>query len=219
MPDLPRTRLRIGVLDYGSGNLHSAVKALEAAGAEVILGTVDQIADCDGVVVPGVGAFAACMDGLRAAGGDSLIRDRIAAGRPVLGICVGHQVMFAAGHEHGVDREGVGALPGTVDRLTSTRLPHMGWNTVEAGKGSRLFTDPDERYYFVHSYGVRALPAGFTGIASWTEHEGDRFVAAVEAGPLTSVQFHPEKSGQAGARLLRRWFEQVDATAGQVPIG
>ena len=202
----------IGVLDYGSGNLHSAVKALEAAGARVILGSAEQIADCDGVVIPGVGAFAACMDGLEAAAGDVLVRERLAAGRPVLGICVGHQVMFAAGHEHGADRVGIGVLPGTVDRLVSPRLPHMGWNTVDPAPGSRLFTEPGQRYYFVHSYGVRDLPADFTGWATWAEHQGDRFVAAVEDGPLTSVQFHPEKSGAAGGRLLRRWLEGVAAT-------
>lgn len=201
----------VGVLDYGSGNLHSAVKALEAAGAQVVLGGVDEIADCDGVLVPGVGAFAACMDGLAAARGNELVRRRLAAGRPVLGICVGHQVMFADGHEHGIDRDGIGVLPGTVEQLTSRRLPHMGWNTVEPGEGSRLFTDPRERYYFVHSYGVRSIPDDFEGTVTWAEHDGDRFVAAVESGPLTTLQFHPEKSGQAGAELLRRWLQQVVA--------
>lgn len=208
MPE-PRPQPTVGVLDYGSGNLHSAVKALEAAGARVVLGSAEQIADCDGVVVPGVGAFAACMDGLEAARGDVLVRERLAAGRPVLGICVGHQVMFAAGHEHGVDRAGIGVLPGTIDRLDTDRLPHMGWNTIEAAAGSRLFTEPDQRYYFVHSYAAREVPADFDGHLTWAEHEGDRFVAAVERGALTSVQFHPEKSGAAGGRLLRRWLDQL----------
>ncbi|MGA4507375.1 imidazole glycerol phosphate synthase subunit HisH [Propionibacteriaceae bacterium G1746] len=203
--------LTIGVLDYGSGNLHSAVKALEAAGAVVVLGSAEQIADCDGVVVPGVGAFAACMDGLVAAGGDVLVRDRLAAGRPVLGICVGHQVMFARGIEHGVDREGIGVLPGVVEQLSSQRLPHMGWNTVSPGGRSHLFTEPDERYYFVHSYGVHDLPDDLGAVVTWADHEGDRFVAAVEAGALSCVQFHPEKSGEAGARLLRRWLDVVAA--------
>ena len=207
MPELAPT---VGVLDYGSGNLHSAVKALEAVGAIVVLGSAEQIADCDGVVVPGVGAFSTCMDGLEQARGDVLVRERLAAGRPVLGICVGHQVMFAAGHEHGTDRAGIGVLPGTVDRLVAQRLPHMGWNTVISPPASRLFSEPGERYYFVHSYGVRSLPDGFEGVVTWAEHEGDRFVAAVERGALTSVQFHPEKSGAAGGRLLRRWLEAVD---------
>ena len=206
---MPDARLvRIGVLDHGSGNLHSAVKALQAAGAEVTLGGVDDIRECDGVVVPGVGAFAACMQGLRQVGGDELVRERIASGRPVLGICVGHQVMFDEGAEHGIHSEGVGLLPGRVTRLDAHRLPHMGWNVVEPGEGSRLFT-PGQRYYFVHSYGVLEAPDTPGAIVSWTEHEGVRVVAAVEAGPLTSFQFHPEKSGNAGVVLLRRWVESV----------
>ncbi|MGA4668505.1 imidazole glycerol phosphate synthase subunit HisH [Propionibacteriaceae bacterium Y1923] len=215
MPEEGPTAPTVGVLDYGSGNLHSAVKALEAAGAQVVLGSAEQIADCDGVVIPGVGAFAACMDGLQQAGGDDLVRQRLEAGRPVLGICVGHQVMFGLGREHGVERAGIGVLPGVVEQIEAPRLPHMGWNTVEAPAGTRLFTDLGERYYFVHSYGVRSLPDGFEGLVTWAEHEGDRFVAAVEHGALTSVQFHPEKSGAAGGRLLGRWLRRV----GEVRLG
>lgn len=203
------TQPRVVVLDYGSGNLHSATRALRAAGADVTL-TADASAAlaADGLVVPGVGAFAACMEGLSAVGGPDVIGERLAAGRPVLGICVGHQVMFAHGVEHGLDAAGVGVLPGVVERLHSERLPHMGWNTVDAPADSVLFAGlAGERFYFVHSYGVRSnesLPADAK--VTWTDHDGDRFIAAVERGPLSSTQFHPEKSGQAGAALLRNWI-------------
>lgn len=204
----------VAVLDYGSGNLHSATRALAAAGAEVAL-TSDAAAclAADGLVVPGVGAFAACMAGLAAVDGPRIITERLAAGRPVLGICVGHQVMFDRGVEHGVDAAGVGVLPGVVERLASARLPHMGWNTVEPPASSVLFAGVErERFYFVHSYGVRTGPAvsGEPGqivpVETWTTHDGDRFVAAIEAGALSTTQFHPEKSGPAGARLLRSWL-------------
>ena len=206
------TAPRVVVLDYGSGNLHSATRALTAAGADVTL-TSDAAAAlaADGLVVPGVGAFAACMDGLIAVGGPELITTRLAQGRPVLGICVGHQVMFGHGVEHGADAAGVGVLPGVVERLESERLPHMGWNTVEPGPGTRLFAGVEgERFYFVHSYGVRTagdLPEG--AILTWAEHDGDRFLAAVESGALASTQFHPEKSGPAGAALLRNWVGRL----------
>ena len=198
---------RVAILDYGSGNLHSATRAIAAAGCEPVLTSdADACLEADGLVVPGVGAFAACMEGLRAVGGPELVRRRLAAGRPVLGICVGHQVMFASGVEHGVEADGIGVLPGVVERLTSRRLPHMGWNTVEAASGSALFAGvAGERFYFVHSYAVHdaAWPDGVR--ITWCEHGGDRFVAAVEHGALSSTQFHPEKSGDAGARLLRNW--------------
>ena len=204
---------RVAVLDYGSGNLHSVVRAVEAAGCETVL-TADPgvVRQADGLVVPGVGAFAACMDGLRAVGGPALVGELLAAGRPVLGICVGHQVMFTTGDEHGTVASGIGVLPGVVERLTARRLPHMGWNTVEAAPGSRLFAGvADERFYFVHSYAVReagARPADAR--VTWTTHDGDRFVAAVEWGSLSATQFHPEKSGEAGARLLRNWVSTLD---------
>ena len=207
---------RVAVLDYGSGNLHSATRALAAAGAEVVLTADAAVAlGADGLVVPGVGAFAACMDGLDAVGGPAIIRERLASGRPVLGICVGHQVMFARGVEHGVEAAGVGVLPGVVEQLDAARLPHMGWNLVAPPDGSALFDGlAGERFYFVHSYAVRAsvLPAAGLGDGvrvTWAEHDGDRFVAAVEAGVLSTTQFHPEKSGDAGARLLRNWVASL----------
>ena len=202
---------RVVVFDYGSGNVHSAVKALEKAGASVTL-TSDRQAclDADGLVVPGVGAFAAVMAALVAKGGREIIEKRLAGGRPVLGICVGLQVMFDRGVEHGVDTAGLGQWPGVVEKLEASRLPHMGWNTVEVAEGSTLFAGVEsERFYFVHSYAVTDwllhptdsfLPPQVT----WATHE-QRFVAAVENGALCATQFHPEKSGDAGLRLLRNW--------------
>ena len=197
----------VAVLDYGSGNIRSAERAVARAGAEVTVTTDARLATAaDGLVVPGVGAFAACMAGLVAIGGPEIIATRLAAGRPTLAICVGHQVLFEAGIEHGLRAEGCSIWPGLVERLHAERLPHMGWNTIQAPSGSLLFAGiASERFYFVHSYGVRALPAARDRRITWAEHGGDRFVAAVEEGALCSTQFHPEKSGDAGARLIRNW--------------
>jgi glutamine amidotransferase len=202
------------VLDYGSGNVRSVVRALERAGASVAL-TADRAAAeaADGLVVPGVGAFASCMAGLRAVQGPRTIGRRLSGGRPVLGICVGMQVLFERGVEHGVETEGCDEWPGVVERLRAPIVPHMGWNTVEVPAGSRLFAGvEDDRFYFVHSYAVRSWSLVTDGhttapLVTWAEHGGDRFVAAVENGPLTATQFHPEKSGDAGAALLRTWVE------------
>ena len=204
------------MLDYGSGNVRSAVRALERANAEVTL-TADRnaVLEADGLVVPGVGAFAACMEGLYAVHGPELIGRRLAGGRPVLGICVGMQVLFARGVEHGVETEGCAEWPGTVERLQAPVVPHMGWNTVDAPEDSALFAGvEDERFYFVHSYGVREWELVTNGrtrspLVAWASHGGDRFVAAVENGPLTATQFHPEKSGDAGARLLKNWVTSL----------
>ncbi len=156
------------------------------------------------------------MAGLRAVGGDEIISERIDAGRPVLGICVGHQVLFERGVEHGEQTEGCGMWAGVVERLHATRLPHMGWNDVDAPADSTLFDGvADQRFYFVHSYGVHSHGVRADGVpdfdldasgrVTWAEHGGDRFVAAIEDGPLSATQFHPEKSGAAGARLLSNW--------------
>ena len=204
---------RVVVLDYGSGNVRSAVRALERVGAEVTL-TADQAAAAaaDGLVVPGVGAFEACVSGLRAVRGDVVVDRRLAGGRPVLGICVGMQILFERGVEHDVESTGVGEWPGVVERLHARPLPHMGWNLVEPPGGTALFAGVEgERFYFVHSYGVRAWHFPVTGnrfhppLVTWAEHGGDRFLAAVENGPLSATQFHPEKSGDAGATLLENW--------------
>jgi glutamine amidotransferase len=206
---------KVVVLDYGSGNLRSAERALARVGADVtVTADPDAALDADGLVVPGVGAFAACMDGLRAVDGPRIIGRRLAGGRPVLGICVGMQVLFARGVEHGHDAEGCGEWPGVVEPLKAPVLPHMGWNTVEPPAGSRLFDGlADQRFYFVHSYGVRDFPLASDGrpspvappLVTWAEH-GDRFVAGVENAALSATQFHPEKSGDAGAQLLTNWL-------------
>lgn len=206
------------VLDYGFGNVRSVVRALERVGADVELTSdFDTALAADGLVVPGVGAFAACMAGLRAVRGDWIVDRRLAGGRPVLGICVGMQVLFDEGVEHGEHAEGLGEWPGVVDRLEAEVVPHMGWSTVSPPEGSRLFAGlEDERFYFVHSYAARSFPLAETVDASrfapplvtWAEH-GGRFVAAVENGPLAATQFHPEKSGDAGSALLSHWIETV----------
>ncbi|MGS0687235.1 imidazole glycerol phosphate synthase subunit HisH [Nakamurella sp. GG22] len=201
------------VLDYGSGNLASAERALRRTGADVVVtDDFDAALNADGLVVPGVGAYEACMTGLSAVRGQRIIDRRVAGGRPVLGICVGMQILFDRGVEHGVETDGVGEWPGTVERLQAPIVPHMGWNTVQPGEGSVLFEglDPRTRYYFVHSYAVRRWELEVYGrfsapVVTWAEHGGDRFVAAVENGPLSATQFHPEKSGDAGAEVLRRW--------------
>ena len=204
------------VLDYGSGNLRSAVRALERAGATVELTSdMDAAMAADGLVVPGVGAYEACMRGLRAIRGERIIGRRLSGGRPVLGICVGFQVMFETGVEHGVTTEGCAEWPGVVEKLHAPVVPHMGWNTVDVAPGSRLFEGIEqERFYFVHSYGVREWLLQTDGRTeppkvTWAEHGGDRFVAAVENGPLVATQFHPEKSGDAGAQLLRTWVSSL----------
>jgi glutamine amidotransferase len=209
------------VLDYGSGNLRSAVRALERVGADVTLtADADTALKADGLVVPGVGAFAACMAGLLWVDGPAVVSRRLAGGRPVLGICVGMQVLFERGVEHGVDTAGFGEWSGVVEQLQAPVLPHMGWNTVDVPPGSRLFAGLDgERFYFVHSYAARSWTwtpdagsvsaAAQAPLVTWSEHEGDRFVAAVEDGALSATQFHPEKSGDAGAALLGHWVASL----------
>jgi glutamine amidotransferase len=204
------------VLDYGSGNLRSAERALVRAGADVtVTADLDAALACDGLVVPGVGAYAACMAGIRAVRGDVAVDRRLAGGRPVLGICVGMQVLFERGVENGVETTGLGEWPGTVEALRAPVLPHIGWNTVRVPPGSRLFAEvADERFYFVHSYAARSwdLPADDphrpAPLVTWSHH-GEDFVAAVENGPLCATQFHPEKSGDAGAALLRAWVREL----------
>lgn len=202
---------RVAVLDYGSGNVHSAAKALEAAGARVELTADRSLAEtADGLVVPGVGAFGAVMSALQEVRAGEIIGRRLAGGRAVLGICVGMQVLFERGSEGGAEVEGLGEWPGTVHRLRADILPHTGWNTVEAARGSALFSGlRGERFYFVHSYAATQWGLESDGRHSspgvtWSEH-GERFIAAVENGPLSATQFHPEKSGAAGIRLLRNW--------------
>jgi len=209
------------VLDYGFGNVRSAVRALEEIGARAVLTADREVAErADGLIVPGVGAFAAVMEGLTSVRGDQIIGRRLAGGRPVLGICVGMQVLFAEGVEHGVTTAGLDQWPGVVERLQAPVVPNMGWSTVDAPAGTTLFAGiEDQRFYFVHSYAARRFPLGAdepTGrfaapLVTWSEAGkagagSDRFVAAVENGPLCATQFHPEKSGDAGLQLLRNWI-------------
>jgi imidazole glycerol-phosphate synthase subunit HisH len=198
--------MKVVVLDYGSGNLRSAQRALRRVGADVdVTADADAVLSAGGLVVPGVGAFAACMRGLDAIGGGSLVRKRIAAGAPVLGICVGFQVLFADGVEHGERTPGIAHWPGGVTKLEAPVLPHMGWNVVSPPHGSTLFRGVEgERFYFVHSYAPREAP----GLVTTATH-GVSFVAAVEDGLVAGTQFHPEKSGDSGAQLLRNWLEAI----------
>jgi len=208
---------RVVVFDYGFGNVRSAERALARAGADVtITRDYDAAMNADGLLVPGVGAFAACMTGLRRARGDWIIDRRLAGGRPVLGVCVGMQILFGRGVEHGVEAKGLDEWPGTVGPLRADVVPHMGWNTVRAPEDSVLFAGlpADARYYFVHSYAVHEWELKVTHAAmappkvTWSTH-GAPFVAAVENGPLWATQFHPEKSGDAGAQLLTNWIDTL----------
>lgn len=205
------------VLDYGSGNVHSAVRAVQRAGARVTLTRdTDRVLNADGLVVPGVGAFAAVMQALQRIDAPRWIGRRVAGGRPVLGICVGHQILFERGVEHGIAAEGMGEWPGEVTALPeSAVVPHMGWNTVRAPEGTALFDGiEEERFYFVHSYAVQrwdfddTVPTMSAPKVAWAHHGAD-FVAAVENGPLSATQFHPEKSGDAGMHLLRNWVASL----------
>jgi glutamine amidotransferase len=203
------TAKSVVVLDYGSGNLRSAQRALQRVGASVdVTAHLDAAATADGLVVPGVGAFEACMTGLRGIGGERVIAERIAGGRPVLGVCVGMQILFARGVEFGVETSGCGQWPGAVTGLDAPVIPHMGWNVVAGAPGSALFKglDADARFYFVHSYAAQRWEGSPDALLTWATH-GVPFLAAVEDGPLAATQFHPEKSGDAGAAVLSNWVE------------
>jgi imidazole glycerol-phosphate synthase subunit HisH len=202
----------VAVFDYGSGNVHSACRALEAAGAKVEL-TSDRktLLEAAGMLLPGVGAFASVMEKLEAQNAAGVIDKRLTALRPVLGICVGMQVMFETGVEHGLETAGFGQWPGRVEKLAADVLPHMGWSEVESDSNSRLFDGLQaERFYFVHSYAAKSWeldiqPPFQPASLAWSKH-GERFLAAVENGPLSATQFHPEKSGAAGLKLLENWI-------------
>jgi glutamine amidotransferase len=205
------TTKSVVVLDYGSGNLRSAQRALERVGADVeVTADADAAARADGLVVPGVGAYEACMTGLREIGGDKIIAERVAAGLPVLGVCVGMQILFARGVEFGVESQGCGQWPGAVVRLDAPVIPHMGWNVVDAAAGSALFKglDTATRFYFVHSYAAQVWEGDPAALLTWATHNVP-FLAAVEDGALAATQFHPEKSGDAGATLLGNWVSAL----------
>jgi len=202
------TRPPVAVLDYGVGNLHSAAKALDRAGAEVrVVPTVAEAGGAAGLVVPGVGAYGACLNGLASAGGAAAVAGWLDVGRPLLGICVGMQLLFEASEEGPVS-DGVGVVPGKIRRLTGdVKIPHIGWDEVTVRPGSRLFAGLGHgtRFYFVHSYAPE--PDG-DAVAAVCDY-GGRFAAAVEHGNLFGTQFHPEKSGQAGLALLANFVTLV----------
>ena len=212
---------KIALLDYGAGNLYSAANALEQAGAQVtVTREAATVAAADGLVVPGVGAYASCMESLAQVGGTEMIGERIHRQAPVLGICLGLQLMFEHGLENGSDTAGVGYWPGVVESLNTPVLPHMGWNTLDIAEGSEYFAGVTEkdRVYFVHSYGALTFtprPDSTTtkpAKVTWAQHQGVRFVAAVEDGPVWASQFHPEKSGHVGLTLLHNWLTHVQAS-------
>lgn len=240
---------RIQVLDYGFGNVRSMVHALSQLGVDAQISADPDLAmKADGLVIPGVGAYGACMEGLRAVGGDRIILDRLAQGLPVLGVCIGLQIMFQFGDEDGRSEPGLGLIPGRVTRLDADVVPHMGWDHVQAPQGTRLLAGvQDQRFYFVHSYAAMAVqgddragvaqpdlslrvsalnehsdrqPGSTEGalfgepLVTWATYGRSRFVAAYECGPLSATQFHPEKSGQAGARLLTNWVRTLPGASG-----
>ncbi|WP_445341450.1 imidazole glycerol phosphate synthase subunit HisH [Bifidobacterium sp. ESL0820] len=240
---------RIQVLDYGFGNVRSMVHALSQLGVDAQISADPNLAmKADGLVIPGVGAYGACMAGLRAVGGDRIILDRLAQGLPVLGVCIGLQIMFQFGDEDGRSEPGLGLIPGRVTRLDADVVPHMGWDHVQAPQGTQLLAGvQDQRFYFVHSYAAMAVqgddragvaqpdlslrvsalneysdrqPGSTEGalfgepLVTWATYGRSRFVAAYECGPLSATQFHPEKSGQAGARLLTNWVRTLPGASG-----
>lgn len=207
---------RVAVLDYDAGNLRSAQKALLRAGADaVVTGDSEQAARADALVVPGVGHFGACVRRFVAAGLAGLVHDWVAAGRPLLGICVGMQILYPSSEED-PDAVGIGLLPGTVRRLPDdVVVPHMGWNTVTAVREDPVLAGvAGEQAYFVHSY--YADPADDAHVVATCDY-GPGFPAVVRVGSVVATQFHPEKSADVGARLLANWVTEVAAAS--TPVG
>jgi len=202
-------RPRAALLDYGMGNLHSAAKALERVGFDVRWVTDSSDVDGDLCVVPGVGHFRRCREALATAGLDAPVRGWVADGRPLLGICVGAQLLFD-GSDEADGCAGLGLVPGRVERLDAERLPHMGWSEVRPGPASDGLFPDTTRFYFVHSYGLR--PADASAVAGQCDYGGG-FAAAVACGPIVATQFHPEKSGRAGLELLARVRARVATAA------
>lgn len=195
----------ISILDYGSGNLRSAQRAFELTGHEVkIASDADSFLSADAYVVPGVGAFGACMNQLQNINGVDIVHKAVSSKKPIFGICVGMQILFSLGKEKG-DHQGVGVFEGVIEQIDAPVLPHIGWNTVEAE--TAIFDGVEKSmFYFVHSYGVKSAPKDAS--VSWCTY-GERFVAAIQRGSVFATQFHPEKSGEAGAKLIKNWAQMI----------
>lgn len=197
----------IAILDYGSGNLRSAQRAFEVASPNVVVTRDAKVcAQASALIVPGVGAFAACMEQLITVGGAEIIANRVAKALPIFGICVGMQILFESSNEK-KETQGLGVLPGKVSELKAPVLPHMGWNTVKSAQNSKLFKGvEDQSFYFVHSYAAKtSVPNATNTITNY----GEDFLAAVEKDFVTATQFHPEKSGAAGAKLIANWVKTL----------
>lgn len=204
------------VLDYGFGNVRSVIRALAQQQVTAKLSNdFSQALNAKGLIIPGVGAFSSCMQGLNSVRAAELVDKRLLAERPILGICVGMQVMFETGIEFQITTEGLAQWPGTVERLNAPVLPHMGFNNVRVESGSKMFSGiENEQFYFLHSYAVRNLAFKSEGkIKQPLVHRANYhqdFVAAIEDGSLWATQFHPEKSGRAGLQLIRNWLDFID---------
>lgn len=205
------------VLDYGFGNVRSVMRAVEKNGYSVELSSdFNKCLEASGLIVPGVGAFAACMDALLKVRADEIIDKRLVANKSVLGICVGMQVMFSQGVEHSVTTAGLAQWDGVVEELAAPVLPHMGFNTVSVAGESLMFSEiENEQFYFLHSFATKDLKFDESSIlVKPLVHKSEYFepfVSAIEDGPLWATQFHPEKSGPAGLKLINNWLAKLDA--------
>lgn len=207
---------KVIVLDYGFGNVRSVMRAVERNNFKVELS--NEFNDCinaDGLIIPGVGAFASCMEGLNKFRAAEIVDKRLVANKSVLGICVGMQVMFSEGDEHGVVTPGLAQWSGSVTQLTADVLPHMGFNSVSVSEGSKMFAGiENEQFYFLHSYAAKDLVFDRESILlKPMVHKANYyqdFIAAVEDGPLWATQFHPEKSGPAGLALINNWLRELN---------
>ncbi|MCE2902696.1 MAG: imidazole glycerol phosphate synthase subunit HisH [Gemmatimonas sp.] len=199
-----RTRVRVTVFDYGAGNLHSLVKALEAGGAVVHVETdaARAVRDTDALILPGVGAFAPAAE--RLAGGRDAMRDALLGGLPALGICLGMQLLFDASDEG--PGAGLGIVPGRVTKLTAERVPQIGWNRLEAVREPLLQAAQLSTAYYANSFVCRPTLEGEGFVSAWSEHEGDRFPASVRRGNVIGTQFHPEKSSAPGVAFVREFL-------------
>lgn len=196
--------VRVAVFDYGAGNLHSLIKSLEAGGAEVRVDTdpATAVLNTDALILPGVGAFAPAAE--RLAPGLSAMRDALQQGLPALGICLGMQLLFDASDEG--PGEGLGIVPGRVQRLEAARVPQIGWNSLQDVSDPLLSESALDTAYYANSYVCRPTPEGAAFVTAWSEHEGDRFPASVRRGNVIGTQFHPEKSSTPGVAFVRAFL-------------